>query len=575
MRKEKQLSSWKIGQPENGNGQTSSVANVAVCTQAVTLPNTADGTIRTTQHAPEDLINAYKYDGEWIPMEFEKPFQSGGKQLRVIGFTHQSHIDDYNTSGSTIHLVVAQKRSLVDAQLITALVQVMRRRKLVMMARYVYGSRGDPKVMALFPNEHCSDFPEHGSLMMYELFYNDQYNEIQFPPLRQSRNQPSKEQYAAIDKHIDAFDLTKLNGGTSTKPFQCLIDPSLQHNYRALKNRALNPSEPLLPMDKDLADMLKAPAEAMEKAQPIIEEIKTLFKLQEKVTKKRGLLYKKFEQQCTSNFTNAADGEGANGDESGYESMNDRMEAFNPAKSVSELIKSGNAFESLVEDLREILHEITFKVLEPKVDIIKETVKVYRDEAKKGNPDLFNEWIMTFKKDVECRQKTDLWNIAVLEERLGLITLEENAASEVDVKRAQKFYELEAQEIRPNVTRGQTMNYKELEGDDLFDLWDIFEIIWFFYEPFSLLFHSFLLVRNNENKVNKQTENHKRKKKLKIKTKEKKTLIAANSIWHFENTELVRCSKPFDIYEKFVWVTFAPFSAFHENKGKESGFPSV
>lgn len=343
---------------------------------------------------------------------------------------------------------------------------------LSMIARYTYGNKAAPKMMALLPNTMTSKGCEYNSLLMYELFFKDNCVDIAFPLLQAKKSEPTVDQYQIVDEFIDSMDLMRGNQSkdiddrlagekSSTGYFQKLLDPGLQHAYRAIAHRALNPKDTVLKIDRDILEMITSPKE--EDAKAIVERMKTLFPLEMvQVANKEKLM----ERLRKWDDKDGAMPPNNNSDNGTFHSDRQIVEigTIDPAEDFTELLSRGERFDSLAAQIQKVVNDIVLKSVDLMAEKVIKAIFVYREVAKQKSPFKFNEWIKHFKETLEQHEKTQLWTKLIVDEKLGLITANESELSAVTEADARKFLCIE-QSL--NVATNAGVDNEEL--DEMFD----------------------------------------------------------------------------------------------------------
>lgn len=420
-----------------------------------------------------------------VPFEDVQEYDNGGKGFRLIGFTKESAMQYEYFAGTGVWLVVAQEDRMAKAQL-TALVQALRNLKLAMIVRYTYSNASAPKIMCLYPN---STNTQHNSFFMYELFYKDSFVDISFPRLQSKRTELSAEQYAAVDRFIDAMDLMGGSGANENsmdvdcadkKPkeyFKHLLNPSLQHTYRALAHRHLNPSEPVLKMDADLMAMLSTPK--ADEARPHIDALKGLFPLEAAKASTKEQLYAKMRKGDDSGYTSIADslsvssGSGANKVHVAFD-----IGTINPVDDFAKGLDADAPFHQLAKKMQDVIVKLIIHATEMSVPYqakIHDSIAVYRAAAIEKAPYLYNEWMIELQRTMNERGKTYLWAQLVADKGFGLITSTESAASTVSDDDAKRFGDnkgeyLGGQANDPDLDDGIDMEYNQQMEDVMREL---------------------------------------------------------------------------------------------------------
>lgn len=414
----------------------------------------------------DNLIKGYRFGDVVVAKDDTDTAKSGRKSLVCIGFTKRSQFSELFLAGTGTWAVVPQKGCAASANILAALTMAMRKTDVVMIARYAYNAAAAPKIMVLFPNDENKKHREHNSLLMYELFYKQNHIKVQFPMLFTKKTEPSAEQYEVINNLIESMDLMNGMAGDESEPsqksneaFKKLLDPALQHMYRAIANRAINPKDPVLAVDKDLKDMLYPPQRLQEQAKPYIEKAKELFPLEVAKKTTKNALFEKLQSHGVNVFDNAGPLDGA-GDAT---ATIIEVGTATPAEDFAELYNRGERFNKLAEDLQKVINNITFQSVEIPEEKISKALMIYREFAKTKGPFRYNEWIEEFKTQLLDRSKMDVWQKIIVAERYGLITAAESEISTVTDKEAKEFYQV------PDDANNSAIAADDGDIDDLFD----------------------------------------------------------------------------------------------------------
>lgn len=358
-----------------------------------------------------------------VPVSYSAvEFSNGGKGLKCIGFTKASTISEEDLKGSSIRMVIPQKNFESSAKRFSALLEAMRNLDLVIVARYTYHNSTAPAVMALFPHDDKS-------MLMHELFFKDNMISMTFPPLDTRKFTPSAEQSEFMDKFIDSMDLTE---NPSFKQFDSLMDPGLQHTYRVIAHRAINPNDPVPTVDKDLLALISPP-----KPDGIdIVAMKELFPLEEiKLTTKEKLLKNiqsgmVDDEVCKKSLN-------SNANQQDIEIT--KIGTIQPTEDFLLLLASGEKFTDLIKQLQDVVVQLATKTMVAMDDKISKALFAYREHAKQKGAHKYNEWIGNFKELLKEREKVQLWEM-IINEQLGLITNGESEISTVTDEEAAAFY---------------------------------------------------------------------------------------------------------------------------------------
>ncbi|XP_055297280.1 X-ray repair cross-complementing protein 5 [Sitodiplosis mosellana] len=434
VRNDKELGDWKTRfvnkvpstneGPSDGDPSGSS-SNVEISNVTMKTEHYLNDEVLDLETVAENLIKGYMYGGEPIPFEDDK-YDNGGKGLKVIGFTDIDTVHDSHLVGDSIWAVVPQDGMTTSAKRFAAMLQAMHNKQLAIIARYTYREGTAPKMMALFPSENC--------LLMYELFFKDNYVDMRFPKLNAKKTTPSSEQLEAMGRFVDAMDLTKDNAKVNDgqpEPFKKLLDPGLQHMYRCIANRAINPSEPVLKVDDEILSLVRPP-----KRDTNVDELKALFPLEAaKLTGKEAFL---------QNMLKVEKQEADSADQLEKPKYYDVHEigTVKPADDFIKLLELGEAFNLLAEQIQTVINNLVVKSIVAMDEKVLKALSAYRETAKQKAPFGYNEWIVQFKEVLKEREKVQLWQ-SLINENLGLITANESEMSTISEEEAQSFFKFD------------------------------------------------------------------------------------------------------------------------------------
>lgn len=263
-----------------------------------------------------------------------------------------------------------------------------------------------------------------------------------FPPL--GNTEPTQDEIDIVDKFIDSMDLSggantsnEANAeGKSSSFFKKLLDPGLQHTFRSIAHRALNPGEPLLEPDNDILDMIKPPKELETTTKSIVDHMKTSFPLEPVIKSKKEMFMESIRNRkgVEEVPVPASDGD-ANTSADEINEIGTR----DPADDMIILFNRGERFDILAVQIQNILASMVLVSMDLIIEKVIKGIRVYREFAKEKAPYKFNEWIVNFKELLDQHGKYDLWVQLVVNERLGLITSDESELSTVSTKEAQEF----------------------------------------------------------------------------------------------------------------------------------------
>lgn len=386
-------------------------------------------------------IFRYMYGSTPVPFD-DVELANGEKGLRCLGFAKTSSIQIEHLEGSSTRMVVPQTGADSSAKRFGALLAAMRDLDSALIARYTYSNRSAPKIMALFPHDD-------NSMLMHELFFKENMVLMTFPSLESHKFTPTDEQNEFMDKFIDSMDLT---GSTQ---FDQLMDPGVQHIYRVLAHRAINPEDPLVAVDKSLLALITPPTpKGID-----IDEMKTLFPLQEieRSNKEKWL-------ENIQNLQSEAGDNRATSLQDGNDIDITSVGTIRPAEDFLLLLAKGEHIDRPIRQLQDVIVQLAIKSVTAMDDKICKALDAYRENAKQKCPYKYNDYIQKFKDVLKEREKVQLWEM-IVKERLGLITERESEISTVTDANAAAFYQGDEFYTQLN----QSADIRMEDNDDLLD----------------------------------------------------------------------------------------------------------
>uniref|UniRef100_A0A182JTS8 Ku domain-containing protein n=1 Tax=Anopheles christyi TaxID=43041 RepID=A0A182JTS8_9DIPT len=423
----------------------------------------------------QDIIMGYMYGSTVVPYDntIDIEYRSGDSRLACLGFTASSNVLEEHLCGNGSHVVVAKKGCNATNQKLYALVKAMYEMNVVMIATKVYRKDTRPRLNALIPT-YKHEIPY---LVMLELIFKDELCSLKFPPLLKSKNKPTNEQYAAIEKLIDSMSLMDAidnSNGEHREAFALhnTFNPTLQHVYRTVAHRALNPTQPMPEVNSTLQELIEVPKKVVERSKEAMDEVKKVFELKEIKQSTRAEWLQRMAKIKVGNDANSSSptiDSGVVMDEEDSDVANRRMVVsvgtVTPAEDFTLLLRRGEKFATVATQLQNTVFELLFTSLRPPGDKVIAALMVYRSEAQKLGPYRYNEWMTEFKEMLLTRQKADFWEKVIVGEKLGLIDAQESEMSTISVEQAAQFYKPPTQ----NKTAIEISGGADINADSLFD----------------------------------------------------------------------------------------------------------
>ncbi|KAG5679836.1 hypothetical protein PVAND_009374 [Polypedilum vanderplanki] len=408
----------------------------------------------------DDVVKAYMYGSKFIAIDDQDLAYKGGKKcLACLAFCKRDKIPQEYFIGDGCHIVVPQKDSERSETLFSLLVQAMAVRNYLMLARKVYRDDIKPQIVALIPQIE----DETNYLMMYELPYYEDVEFFSFPTLDQISTKPTDQQMEAMNELVELMDLTDAiddeTGITEAFTQDTMQNPYHQNVCKSVAYRALNPTEPLPPIDKDLLKLIDTPEKIKQRIESFIIQFEDFFP--------REIIQRKDRKKPLGQLQK--DGDTAIDDTEIYDHLSSErtivaIGTVTPAEDFLYLLKKGERFSVLCEQMQSIIYEYIFKSMtkfEDMADKIKETILAFREAATIHAPLNYNKWIAELKAMMTKRNKIDEWNLLIVKEGLGLISQNESPMSTIALDEQVAFYEI----ISKNSSRNFTSIALEEEDD--------------------------------------------------------------------------------------------------------------
>lgn len=420
-----------------------------------------------------DIVRGYLYGQTIIPftkMDAEMEYKSGSKCLTVFGFTDKSNINWNNLTGDGITYVVARKDDDNAMVALDAFIQILNDLELVAIARKVYNNNGAPHMNVLIPiieeNYKC--------LSMINLAFKEDYRHIVFPSLDKEKYRANSEQVKAVDGLIEALNLSRIfEGDKEYFSVENSINPTIQNFFDTLSYRALHPNEPLPQPRPEVQELLRIPEPLLKMMQEPLESIKKNFDLivHEKVKTGKYWVGQHLKQEDNHENNpedktvenNPAPSKKTVTAASVMASQTTRVGTVQPSDDFKELISQGEPLEIVSDQIIEVIERLVFQTLGSNYNKPLLALKSLREECVIHNPLIFNNWIIQLKTVLLERSKMDFLNI-IIDQKLGLISKEENSDSTATDNNIVSFYE-----IKSNPTSGAVDDMDTTDIDNLFD----------------------------------------------------------------------------------------------------------
>ncbi|KAF8845541.1 ku80-like protein [Paxillus ammoniavirescens] len=245
----------------------------------------------------EQLVRGFKYGSTYVPCpdgQFEKLQTKKG--IDICGFFQTKNLNR-SYPMSEVWYVYASPTSVPDQLAFSSIVQAMYEKGVLAIARMVTRDGADPKMGVLSPVV----WPGVDVLLWVQMPFADDVRHYTFPSLSTLTSRsgeritkhaylPTEEQLEAMDKFVDAMDLT--DAGEEEEDGSCSpwFDPRLSYNpsihrtKQAQFHSAVVPdlaSHPLPPPHYELTKYFNCPRRVLKASRDALEECKGIFNVKE------------------------------------------------------------------------------------------------------------------------------------------------------------------------------------------------------------------------------------------------------------------------------------------------------
>jgi hypothetical protein len=175
----------------------------------------------------ERKVKAYKYGPDRVPFSLvdqamSKSDGGGGKGLSLIGFGQRSQLDRSSFLG-TVSVMTPDPDCQGSDRVLQCLVEAMREKRRVGVARFCRADSADPKLLYLIP----SDTGNH--LLMVGAPFAEDRRKWTFPPLK-----VVADRVQAMDGLVDLL--------SQDDQLLVPVNPTIQHLWTAVRHRAVEPT---------------------------------------------------------------------------------------------------------------------------------------------------------------------------------------------------------------------------------------------------------------------------------------------------------------------------------------------
>lgn len=390
---------------------------------------------KETEVERDGTIPAYRYGATLVPfteenraaMEGMQKKEGSGRGLQVLGFTDESNIKRHYYMGDKTSYIVARKGDQAAGAAVSALVQALKKSKMVAIVRYGFSDKSAPRMGFLSPRIK----ERYECLVFIQLPYMEDLRRFTFLPLDANKdNVPTEIQLNVCDDLIAAMDLTAVDiDGEPEELFKSsqTSNPFLQRFYQCIQHRAMHPKDPLPPVPKHMEDAIKTPKAVMEFAEPVLDKIASLFPLEEVTPVKAPTS----QDNGVVLPSDGLKGPTANSDEPvPKRARTEDISMANLAATATTKVGVVNPvedFKKLLAGKEESYSEVCCQLEEVVLKLFKDAMgraahskavrclRAYREAAlEKASPDTFNGFIKQLKS-LYCEDEGDVWSLLVKE----------------------------------------------------------------------------------------------------------------------------------------------------------------
>lgn len=325
--------------------------------------------------------------------------------------------------GDKTSYVVARKGDESAGAALSALIQALKKSKMVAIVRYAFSDKSAPRMGFLSPR--IKD--RYECFVFIQLPYMEDLRRFTFLPLDTNKdNIPTDMQLSLFDDLIAAMDLTAVDiNGEPEELFKSsqTSNPYLQRLYQCIQHRAMHPKDPLPPMPQYIADAIKTPKAVLELAEPILKKIASAFPLEEvapvNVPQDNGVGPSDQRKDRVSNSDEPAS-KRARTDVSMADlvaTATTKVDVVNPVEDFKKLVSGkDHSFTEICKQLEDVILKL-FKDALGTVAHGKavKCLQAYRESAlEKSSPDLFNTFLKKLK-ELYSGDQDDIWNLLTRE----------------------------------------------------------------------------------------------------------------------------------------------------------------
>ncbi|XP_077560327.1 X-ray repair cross-complementing protein 5 Ku80 [Haemaphysalis longicornis] len=437
---------------------------------------------KETEVERDGTVPAYRYGSTLVPfteenraaMEGMQKKEGSGRGLQVLGFTDEVNIKRHYYMGDKTSYIVARKGDQAAGAAVSALVQALKKCKMVAIVRYAFSDKSAPRMGFLSPRIK----ERYECLVFIQLPYMEDLRRFTFLPLDANKdNVPTELQLNLCDDLIAAMDLTAVDiDGEPEELFKSSQTPNpyLQRFYQCIQHRAMHPKDPLPPVPQHIEDAIKTPKAVTEFADPVLEKMAKLFPLEEvapvkaPVSQDNGVLPSDGPKGPPANNSDEPAPKRARTEDVSMASLvataTTKVGVVNPVEDFKKLLAGKDAsYSEVCRQLEEVVLKL-FKDAMGRAAHSKAVrcLRAYREAAvEKASPENFNSFLKQLKS-LYCEDEGDVWSLLVKEAVLP-VGKKECEQSTLQDDEVEQFYATE----KPSADKEEQPARDE---DDLLDM---------------------------------------------------------------------------------------------------------
>ncbi|KZZ95922.1 ATP-dependent DNA helicase II subunit 2 [Moelleriella libera RCEF 2490] len=401
----------------------------------------------------DSLAKGYEYGRTAVHIsesEYNITKLESTKSFSIVGFVLRSKYEPFLNMGE-VCLTHARKNDTKSELALSSLIWALLELDSYAVARIVLKDGKEPLLVLLVPQIE----PDYECLYDVPLPFAEDVRMYQFPPLdkvltvsgqtlTKHRLLPSEELSDAMDKYVDAMDLSAYELGENGEPAEFApidetFNPAIHRINNAVKMRAAHPEKPVPKVPATLLRHAYPPEDLVEKVRARADEVIRLAGVKKVPPKAKGRRNRETIKPISGLDVDALLGEGGqNGNISEDNAIPDFKRALQAASEVEAINDAATQMGAIVRSL------ITNSFGDSKYEQAMECLSTLREEMiELEEPSLYNDFVRDLKKGLLSGalggDRRDFW-FKIRWARMGLVGKEQSEPSEVTPDEAEEFY---------------------------------------------------------------------------------------------------------------------------------------